>query len=125
MKKTILKLTLLLISNFLLYSFTVNQAVAQWNYSGNGIPLGVVYSMTSNGDYIFAGTIFGVYKSNNFGNSWVSANGGQLIVYTQSVTSNNNDIYATSITNGVLKSLNNGENWTNLGIPGVIRKSVV
>ncbi|MCX6164012.1 MAG: T9SS type A sorting domain-containing protein, partial [Ignavibacteriae bacterium] len=62
--------------------------------------------------------------SNNFGNSWVSANGGQFIVYTQSVTSYNNDIYATSITNGVLKSINNGENWTNLGIPGVITNKI-
>jgi len=124
MKKTILKLFLLPVSLFLLNSLLVNPAVAQWNYSGNGIPLGVVYSMTSNGDYIFAGTIFGVYKSNNFGNSWVSANGGQIIVYTQSVTSNNKDIYATSISNGVLKSLDNGENWTTLGIPGVITNKI-
>jgi hypothetical protein len=124
MKNLILKLTLLLASNFLLNVFAINQAGAQWSYSGNGIPLGVVYSMTSNDDYIFAGTLFGVYKSDNNGNSWTIANGGQLILYTQSVVNNNGNIYATSITNGVLKTSDNGQSWSNIGIPGVVTNKI-
>ncbi|MFA7359693.1 MAG: FG-GAP-like repeat-containing protein [Candidatus Kapaibacterium sp.] len=81
-----------------------------------------VYSLTNNGNYIFAGTLNdGIYLSTNFGTEWFSADNGVTTNSIRSMTSFNGSIFAGTVDAGVFKSANNGINWSasNTGLTGM------
>lgn len=72
-----------------------------------------VWSLVSDGNYIFAGVDNGVYITTNNGVNWILSTtnnypGNVLLI-------NGNNIYAGT-DHGVFRSTNNGQNWTQLGL---------
>ncbi len=103
-------ITILLIS--ILYIPTVQKSHAQWVLLNNGIGNSGITSLTSNLNYIFAGTPgSGVFISSNSGATWTQTPLNNQDV--RSLTANGNNIYAGSFSgNGVFKSSDNGTSWT-------------
>jgi photosystem II stability/assembly factor-like uncharacterized protein len=66
-----------------------------------------VLSLTSNANYIFAGSSGGVYRTSNYGESWESSN-LQAVIYT--VHANGNNIYAGGVF-GIYRSADQGNSW--------------
>jgi len=72
--------------------------------------------MLVNGNKIFAGTVKGVYLSENNGKSWSIANSGLPLNYNneihlQAIVSCGNILYAGTKTEGIFISADNGLNW--------------
>jgi photosystem II stability/assembly factor-like uncharacterized protein len=84
-----------------------------------------VYSFTKNGDYVYAGTDSGVFRSKYNDTLWEYKNNGLTTIYTSGVSyiyslaSVSNTIIAGAQQNGLFLSTNNGESWTkaNNGLP--------
>ncbi|HWQ81135.1 MAG TPA: T9SS type A sorting domain-containing protein [Ignavibacteria bacterium] len=94
----------------ILVFFVSISAHADWELS-QGFPGGPVMSLTSSGNYIFAGTSSnGVYYSTNSGNNWM-----QTSLFDKHITSmaaNANYIYASSYNSDLYISSDFGSSWT-------------
>lgn len=69
-------------------------------------------------NYMFAGTLgSGVYRSVNFGDTWIQVNNGltDLVVYSLAVNSSGN-IFAGTADGRIFYSSNNGNSWINTGL---------
>ena len=80
------------------------------------------FAINSSGN-IFAGTIIGVFRSTDNGDSWTEVNTGltNLLVYSLVINSSG-DIFAGTQMGGVFRSTDNGDNWTavNTGLSNTI-----
>ena len=82
---------------------------------------GTIWSIAvdpNNTETVYAGTWFGgIFKSSDFGNSWETINGEELIndwVRTIAIDPNTSAVYVSN-PYGLYKSTNGGVNWTYLG----------
>jgi hypothetical protein len=83
---------------------------AQWiQISG---PTGVS-DIAYNGNFIFAGNSSGIFKSSDFGASWINTNNGTNIGTVNKLSTSGTIVYAGTY-NGVFKSSNNGLNWISI-----------
>ena len=76
----------------------------------------VVYSLVSNGNFLFAGTRYGpgsqwkgVYRTSNNGSNWTHTFNSYEV---WSLAVNNGNIFGGTLGSGVFISTNNGVNWT-------------
>jgi photosystem II stability/assembly factor-like uncharacterized protein len=93
---------------------------------GTWIPTGhpkvALLSLTSLGSELYSGTYFGIYRSDDRGDSWVSHNAGLANTYVYGVWAVGSDVYA-SVTEGLIgfgqeklyRSSDSGMNWTTSG----------
>ncbi|MEJ1241971.1 T9SS type A sorting domain-containing protein [Chryseolinea sp. T2] len=85
-----------------------------WDASNIGLPLNPhCYALASSENVLFAAIAGnGIYKSTDFGGTWVRA-GSELQGKTfYSLLANNNDVYAGSSESGFYHSANGGASWT-------------
>ena len=109
MKKLIYALVFFIIVHCTL---TIHNCQAQWVQMSNGMGTSqIVYSFTTNGNYIFAGTDgSGVYLSTNNGTTWTQTTLNNQYVYSFAILGSN--IFAGDDGEGVYLSTNNGTTWT-------------
>mgnify|MGYP001012706190 CR=1 FL=1 len=81
-----------------------------WDTVNNGLGNKYVYSMISNNNNIYAGTVGGVYVSSNSGLNWVNMNNTRRI---DAMTIKDSIIFAGGLGTGfgIWKTTNNGLNW--------------
>lgn len=60
---------------------------------------------------MYCGTIGGIYKSTDLGESWIDLNKGIGNTLINTITANSNGLYAATYGNGVFISSDNGDNW--------------
>lgn len=93
---------------FLLTLFVVSTSTAQqWEYVNNGLTARYTYDVAINGDYVFAATYDGVYRSSDQGLSWQKTPGNE---FCHGVEVIDGVVYAMH-TSGVKQSANNGLTW--------------
>src|SRR5437773_10534819 len=74
-----------------------------------GYPIGV-YSIFSEGSFLYAGTYDGIYVSPDRGQTWSHSSGmNSLLIW--SITSDGSNIYAGTGQNGVFISADNGQTF--------------
>lgn len=83
-----------------------------WSAANSGIENRSVFSLISEGSYLYAGTDDGVYRSTNNGSSWSPANNGIQGQFIYSFLVANGYVFAGSIAFGVFKSNDHGNTWT-------------
>jgi hypothetical protein len=90
----------------------INDCNSQWVQMSNGIGTNKsVYSITTIGNNIFAGTLdSGVYKSTNDGINWALTSLNNIEIYC--LATNGNTIFAGGHYSGIFASTNLGLNWT-------------
>lgn len=110
---------------FLIVCFFVksNPLLAQW-VPTNGPPGGDVYSFTSVGANLFAGTYNnsnGVFLTTNSGSNWILVNSGLTNTFVNTLIISGSNLYAGT-DGGVFRSTNNGLNWTsvNAGLTNLV-----
>jgi len=85
-------------------------AHSQWVQMTNGLPATTaVYSLTSIGTSIYAGTLSGVYHTSNYGVDWIPIGLSNNQIF--GLNSLGNNLYAGTPDSGVFISTNNGVNW--------------
>ena len=84
-----------------------------------GLTSQTISSLIHQGDYIFAGTAGGVYRSSDNGNTWVVKNTGLASGGVQDFAKNDTYLYVVK-GSSVHRSVNFGDTWTaiNTGLPG-------
>ncbi|MDA3816656.1 MAG: T9SS type A sorting domain-containing protein [Prolixibacteraceae bacterium] len=119
------KLTLISLKSFCLITtiiFSYYTVTAQTTYwSGNGSYGGHINCLTlskSNSDILYAGTEYGLYKTEDGGNTWVKTNfPNDYEVTSIKVHSTNSDIVlAGTYRSGVYRSANGGQSWIYKGL---------
>ena len=107
MKKLFLSIQLVILLNTIIYSQT------EWEYLGlAGDSIGGIYDIEIDGnENIYVGVGYGaVYKSEDYGASWVLKNNGLPSAIGIKLAKFNNQIYlATNV--GLYKTSNGGDNW--------------
>lgn len=106
------RLVLYLMSLFVLV-LTSLTCQGQWIQT-NGPFGGNVRALATIDDYIFAGTIAGVYVSSNHGTTWRIADTSLKYVRVTSMIAHEGKLYVSSLDQGVLLSTDLGESWTAL-----------
>lgn len=81
------------------------------NWQTMGFPTQSVYSLASNGNYLFAGTSAGISRSSNNGSNWTTVYYNSTNIIFKSLAANGSYIFAGTNGMGVLRSSNNGDNW--------------
>jgi hypothetical protein len=76
------------------------------------------YSLTINGNNIFAAAYSGIYFSTNNGINWTQTT--LAVQYVWSLASSGNNIFAGTYQSGVWMSTNNGINWTQTALDSQI-----
>jgi hypothetical protein len=87
----------------------------------SGFPtMHAVYTLAHEGDNIYAGTWFGVFKSADRGATWASSGSGMSGGYTMSMITAHGKIFASTLEGGMFVSTNDAASWTkaNTGIMG-------
>ncbi len=79
-----------------------------------------VYTLAYEGDNIYAGTWFGVFKSADRGATWTQSDSGMSGGYTRSMIVAHGKIFASTLEGGIFVSSDDGATWTeaNNGIMG-------
>lgn len=103
MNKSIFFFVLLIFQSF---------SLAQWSQAINGMGNVPVTALLAEGDTLYAGSNFDVYKSTNQGNNWFTINNG-LPVFTNfnSIVRSGNYLVAGGDSPGIWLSSNNGSSW--------------
>ena len=79
----------------------------------NSIDSFPVLSMSSIGDYLYAGMVdAGVYKTNDEGETWTACNDGLGAVSPTQIIEKENYLFVSTLNNGIFASTNNGDSWT-------------
>lgn len=85
------------------------------DWSAIGIPIATVNTFVSNGAYLFAGTDYGVYRSNDDGATWTSASSGipaNSSLYPVNVMAVKDTFLFAGTLNGIFRSTDNGTSWS-------------
>ncbi|MDP4232830.1 MAG: hypothetical protein Q8913_05665, partial [Bacteroidota bacterium] len=104
-----------------------------WSRADSGTLLSSIVALAKNGDYLFAGTAFGVYVSSDDGVTWEAANDGLSSNMVQSLATIGSYLYAGAISaegisnpdpryppkvwlvgSGIFRSTNNGGSWSEI-----------
>jgi photosystem II stability/assembly factor-like uncharacterized protein len=98
-----------------------------WACRNNGLTDLQITTLLADGNNVFAGTYNGVYKTSNFGNSWLpifSLSGSYYAINT--IVKSGSVIYIGS-SQGIQRSLDNGFSWfaSNTGLPSVDVRGIV
>jgi photosystem II stability/assembly factor-like uncharacterized protein len=112
-------LTLLLILLFLNTALLIDNCMSQWVQMSNEMGNITVYSVSSNGNNIYAcAGINGAYKSSDNGENWTAINNGLSGHYVWTIKAAGNNLFAGTYA-GVYLSTDNGGNWipVNNGLP--------
>ena len=97
---------------------SVSQSAEQWRRLP--APEGAsVKALFSNGDYLFAGTNNGVFRSTDQGQSWKSVNLGKIdqLPHITSFTAVGGTIFAGDSDQPMFRSTDNGLTWTRMEVP--------
>jgi len=91
----------------------------QWIHS-NGIPSSVVGSFATQGSKLFAGTINGVFLSNDSGATWAPVNFGLTDTVISELAAGSSDLFV-GCQDGIFCSTDSGESWRpiNNGLPTI------
>jgi photosystem II stability/assembly factor-like uncharacterized protein len=90
---------------------------AQWQQVSNGLTSTTVYGLTTDDNYIYAGTSgAGVFRSSDAGENWTAKNNGITGVFDWEISSIDNSLFTGIFGGGTFRSTDNGENWTELTI---------
>lgn len=103
MLKAVYFITLILFQTF---------TIAQWSQAINGMGNQPITALFAEGDTLYAGSNFDVYKSTNQGNNWFTINNG-LPVFTNfnSIVRSGNYLVAGGDSPGIWLSSNYGSSW--------------
>ena len=105
LKKTFI-VSVILIS---LYTTSIN---AQWAQAITGMGNQAILSLLAEGDTLYAGSNFNVYKSTNQGDNWFTINNGlPSVTNFNSIVRSGNFLVAGGDSPGIWLSSNNGANW--------------
>ncbi len=92
---------------------------ATWTAANTGLPSASrVWSILVSGTDLFIGTDTAIYKSTNAGLSWTEST-GLTLSYVYNIVKSGSNIYAGTISTGVVLSTDNGATWNqvNTGLP--------
>jgi len=112
--------------SLILFVLTANTLLSQtWVQTLNGIAMwsmckdvqGNVYAGTS-------GTVKSIYKTTNAGQNWVTLIPSGVTNFLSLAVDSLGNIYAANVSNGVMKSTDGGNNWTNIPISTFNNKNV-
>lgn len=88
-----------------------------WNYSTF---TGSFTSLVAPGEYLLAGSQFGLYRSSDYGQSWTQVtNGIPSNIVVTSMSSKDSVVLFTNGTNGVYRSSDYGSSWQFVSISGL------
>lgn len=88
-------------------------AFSQWSASNSGLGDLSVGALYADEDTVYAGTIFGVYKSTNQGSSWTAADGGlPSVTNFFSIVRSDSFLVAGGDAAGIWRSSDLGASWT-------------
>jgi hypothetical protein len=116
MKKSILLLVISFMSIF---------AYAEWELcSPEG---GNIYSIITKGNVLFMGTQFGVYKSNDGGNTWQLSNDGLTTLIVHVLFVKDDSILAGTNGGGIFVTTDDAGNWSSInnGLTGTMINAIV
>jgi hypothetical protein len=82
----------------------------QWEYVTSGLTSAYTYDIGFNGDYVFAATNSGVFRSSNQGGAWQKTPGNEFCHGLEVI---DGVVYAMH-TDGVKRSSDNGTSWTSM-----------
>jgi len=105
----------------LLFFFT-SVVKAQW-VPTNG-PSFTVTSLASSGNNLYAGTVNGVYKTTNNGDSWTQINNGLSNIRVNKIAALGSKVVVISNDSNLYISNNNGSSWTNIN-NGLFSKKIL
>jgi len=116
-----MKIQLVTITLFLLFSVLDSNAQKKWIRSSDGLPADTVLSLAKIGNVLFVGTEnSGVYKSTDYGNNWIPmpTNNAFKNSSTWSMATIDTFLFAALRGGGILRTSINGTRWdtTNYGI---------
>jgi photosystem II stability/assembly factor-like uncharacterized protein len=101
--------------SFLMICLLSALSFAQWNPSNNGMGFESVGALFADGDSLYAGTTFDVFKSTNEGNDWSDINNGLPPVCNfYAITKINGYIVAGGDNSGIWRSSDFGANWVQI-----------
>ncbi|MBN1597618.1 MAG: T9SS type A sorting domain-containing protein [Bacteroidales bacterium] len=99
--------------------FLINLLSAQNWQQSEGIPDTLwIYDIAVCDDYVFAATMYGIYRSSDYGINWEPKNNGinPENTNTRAFAKSGNRIYVANML-GVFSSDDNGEHWSNMNLP--------
>ena len=70
-----------------------------------------IFSLTMNGNNLFAGTRFGVYMTSDNGDKWIPKNSGMVNGRVFKLTTYGDNVYAIPIGGGIYQSSDLGDSW--------------
>lgn len=83
----------------------------QWSPTTTPIEGGQVNALVSNGTALFAGTLGGVFRSTDSGQSWVAVNTGLTNLSVNALAAIGTNLFAGTDGGGVFRSTDNGNSW--------------
>jgi hypothetical protein len=98
------------------YLSTDESATYAFANSGND-DFGPTRGYTYDNDYVYTCTSQGVFRSDNYGTSWISKSDGLPSLLCHGMISVNGYLFVGT-PNGVFKSIDQGENWESAGMNG-------
>ncbi|MCU0427519.1 MAG: T9SS type A sorting domain-containing protein [Candidatus Kapabacteria bacterium] len=96
-----------------------------WNFpqdpAATGLTESTIVKLITNGSTVYAGTLGGVFRSNNQGLSWQSVNTGLTATSVTAMTNLRGTVLAATEGSGIFRSSDNGTTWqqSNNGLRGV------
>lgn len=102
----------------LVFIVNINLKSQKWQQS-SGIPANeFIFDLASYDNYVFAATMSGIYRSDDYGITWAPKNNGIPTANhkARAFSKSGNKIYVAN-TYGIFVTENFGENWTDLNLP--------
>ncbi|MEI6089866.1 MAG: T9SS type A sorting domain-containing protein [bacterium] len=70
-----------------------------------------IFCLYANNEEAFAGSEYGLFKSNNNANSWIDYNNGIIGSYITDMTADDNQLLVTTVRSGIQFTNDSGDNW--------------
>jgi photosystem II stability/assembly factor-like uncharacterized protein len=94
-----------------------------WHFVNNGLGSSIIYSLTVDGNNLYAGTDAGVYVTNNYGTSWTALNNGLVNPHITALCKSQDHLFAAAYypdlwlehQSVIYSSVDNGQSWSNTG----------
>ena len=96
-----------------------------WHFVNNGLGSADIYSLTVDGNNLYAGTDAGVYVTNNYGTSWTALNNGLVNQHITSICFSQDHLFASASysylwnekQSSLYSSSDNGQSWSKYWFP--------